>query len=50
MLELRGVSHRYGDVLAVDQVDLTVADDEFFTLLGPSGCGKTTLLRLIAGF
>lgn len=50
MLELRGVSHRYGDTLAVDQVDLTVAHGEFFTLLGPSGCGKTTLLRLIAGF
>jgi spermidine/putrescine transport system ATP-binding protein len=50
MLELRDVSHRYGDTLAVDQVDLTVANGEFFTLLGPSGCGKTTLLRLIAGF
>ena len=50
MLELRSVSHRYGDVLAVDQLSLTVASGEFFTLLGPSGCGKTTLLRLIAGF
>ncbi len=43
--------HRsYGDVAAVDGVDLAVAPGEFFTLLGPSGSGKTTTLRLIAGF
>jgi len=41
---------RYGKVDAVDGVDLTVAEGEFFTLLGPSGSGKTSLLRLIAGF
>src|SRR5205814_4986140 len=40
----------YGDVVAVDDVDLTVGDGEFFTLLGPSGSGKTTTLRIIAGF
>ena len=40
----------YGDVVAVDGVDLTIAPGEFFTLLGPSGSGKTTTLRLIAGF
>jgi len=40
----------YGDVVAVDNVDLEVADGEFFTLLGPSGSGKTTTLRMIAGF
>ncbi|HST18113.1 MAG TPA: ABC transporter ATP-binding protein [Gaiellaceae bacterium] len=40
----------YGDVVAVDGVDLTVAEGEFFTLLGPSGSGKTTTLRMIAGF
>ena len=40
----------YGDVAAVDGVDLAVAPGEFFTLLGPSGSGKTTTLRLIAGF
>jgi putative spermidine/putrescine transport system ATP-binding protein len=40
----------YGDVVAVDGVDLAVARGEFFTLLGPSGSGKTTTLRLIAGF
>ncbi|MGH3064634.1 MAG: ABC transporter ATP-binding protein, partial [Gaiellaceae bacterium] len=43
--------HRtYGEVVAVDGVDLTIAPHEFFTLLGPSGSGKTTTLRLIAGF
>jgi putative spermidine/putrescine transport system ATP-binding protein len=40
----------YGEVVAVDSVDLEVADGEFFTLLGPSGSGKTTTLRMIAGF
>jgi putative spermidine/putrescine transport system ATP-binding protein len=40
----------YGEVVAVDNVDLAVADGEFFTLLGPSGSGKTTTLRMIAGF
>jgi putative spermidine/putrescine transport system ATP-binding protein len=47
---LRGLTKRYGDVTAVDDVDLTVAQGEFFTFLGPSGSGKTTTLRLIAGF
>src|SRR6201999_722079 len=41
---------RYGDVLAVDDVDLHMPGGGFFTLLGPSGCGKTSTLRLIAGF
>jgi len=49
-VELEGVRKSYGDVVAVDGVDLAVADGEFFTLLGPSGSGKTTTLRLIAGF
>ena len=47
---ISGVSRTFGTVRAVDGVDLTVGDGEFFTLLGPSGCGKTTLLRMIAGF
>jgi putative spermidine/putrescine transport system ATP-binding protein len=45
-----GIRKTYGDVVAVDDVDLDVADGEFFTLLGPSGSGKTTTLRIIAGF
>ena len=45
-----GVSKRFGDLLAVDDLSLDLASGEFFTLLGPSGCGKTTTLRMIAGF
>ena len=45
-----GVSRHFGDVKAVDRVDLEVYDGEFFSMLGPSGSGKTTCLRLIAGF
>jgi putative spermidine/putrescine transport system ATP-binding protein len=45
-----GIRKTYGDVVAVDHVDLEVARGEFFTLLGPSGSGKSTTLRLIAGF
>ncbi|GIK40160.1 MAG: ABC transporter ATP-binding protein [Chloroflexota bacterium] len=45
-----GVSRHFGEVKAVDQVDLDILDGEFFTMLGPSGSGKTTCLRLIAGF
>ena len=44
------VSKAFGDVLAVDHIDLEVVDGEFFSLLGPSGCGKTTTLRMIGGF
>ena len=46
----RKVSRHYGPVRAVDAVDMTVAEGEFFAMLGPSGSGKTTCLRLIAGF
>ncbi|MFD1570879.1 ABC transporter ATP-binding protein [Halorubrum laminariae] len=47
---LDGVTKRYGETAAVDDVSLRVREGEFFTLVGPSGCGKTTTLRLIAGF
>ena len=49
-VSLRGVAKNFGDVKAVDGVDLDIADGEFFSMLGPSGSGKTTVLRLIAGF
>ncbi len=49
-IRLRGVRKAYGDVVAVDSVDLEVSRGEFFTMLGPSGSGKTTTLRMIAGF
>lgn len=45
-----GVSRYFGEVRAVDQVDLEIQDGEFFSMLGPSGSGKTTCLRMIAGF
>jgi ABC-type Fe3+/spermidine/putrescine transport system ATPase subunit len=44
------VTHRFGPVVALDDVSLTFREGEFVTMLGPSGCGKTTLLRIVAGF
>ena len=49
-LECRGLVKRFGEVLAIDGLDLTVPAGQVLALLGPSGCGKTTALRLIAGF
>jgi spermidine/putrescine transport system ATP-binding protein len=49
-VELRGVTKRFDEFVAVDDLSLELARGEFFTLLGPSGCGKTTTLRMIAGF
>jgi NitT/TauT family transport system ATP-binding protein len=48
-LELVGVTKRFGEVVAVDELSLTMPGGSFFALLGPSGCGKTTMLRMIAG-
>ncbi len=48
-LALRKVTKRFGDILALDAVTLTVEDGEFFVIVGPNGSGKTTLLRVIAG-
>ena len=50
VIEVAGVTKRFGKVTAVDTVNVALKEGEFFALLGPSGCGKTTLLRLIAGF
>src|SRR6476620_10081073 len=49
-IRLAGVRKQFGDVVAVDGVDLEIRHGEFFTMLGPSGSGKTTCLRMIAGF
>jgi putative spermidine/putrescine transport system ATP-binding protein len=49
-VQLVGLRKRFGDIDAVDGIDLSIADGEFFALLGPSGSGKTTVLRMIAGF
>ena len=48
-ITLRNVTKRWGDFIAVDDFNLTIADREFLVLLGPSGCGKTTTMRMIAG-
>jgi putative spermidine/putrescine transport system ATP-binding protein len=49
-IRLRGLRKTFGSVVAVDDLDLDIADGEFFAMLGPSGSGKTTVLRMIAGF
>ncbi len=50
LIELKNISKSYDDEMVVKNVDLTIYENEFLTLLGPSGCGKTTILRMIAGF
>ena len=47
---MKNVSRHFGDVKALDDINLDILDGEFFSMLGPSGSGKTTCLRLIAGF
>ena len=48
-VRMEGLSRRYGPVVALDRLDLTLQPGELVVLLGPSGCGKTTTLRLLAG-
>ncbi len=48
-ISIENISKHFGDVVAVDQVNMQIRAGEFFSLLGPSGCGKTTLLRMLAG-
>lgn len=50
IIDIKGVSKRFGSKAALDNINLYVRKGEFMTILGPSGCGKTTLLRIIAGF
>lgn len=50
IIELHNIVKQYGAVTVVDNINLTVYENEFLTLLGPSGCGKTTTLRMIGGF
>ena len=49
-VSIQNVHKQFGDFVALDSIDFTIKQGEFFTLLGPSGCGKTTLLRILAGF
>lgn len=49
-VSLKSITRRFGDVVALDAIDLDIAEGEFFAMLGPSGSGKTTCLRVIAGF
>ncbi len=49
-IALRGLRKEFGSVVAVDGIDLEIANGEFFSMLGPSGSGKTTVLRMVAGF
>ena len=49
-IRLEGVTKRFGEMTAVDALDLEMPRGAFYALLGPSGCGKTTTLRMIGGF
>ena len=50
MIEARGLSKRYGDVVAVDDVSFSIGNGEVVGFLGPNGAGKTTTMRMLAGF
>jgi len=49
-IEIVGLTKRFGEVTAVDNISIDITGGEFFSMVGPSGCGKTTTLRMIAGF
>ena len=49
-IELKEINHYYGKEQVLHDVNISIKEGEFFTLLGPSGCGKTTILRIIGGF
>ena len=50
LIHLNHISKSYDGKIVLDDLDLTIHENEFVTLLGPSGCGKTTTLRILAGF
>ncbi|MBQ7631000.1 MAG: ATP-binding cassette domain-containing protein, partial [Selenomonadaceae bacterium] len=50
LIRLENVVKTFGSLTVLDEIELTIHENEFMTLLGPSGCGKTTLLRIIGGF
>jgi putrescine transport system ATP-binding protein len=50
LIQFQGVTKRFGDFTAIDDLSLNIYEREFFALLGPSGCGKTTMMRMLAGF
>ncbi|MDU8910710.1 ABC transporter ATP-binding protein [Aestuariicoccus sp. MJ-SS9] len=50
LIQFKGVTKRFGDFVAIDNLTLDIFEREFFALLGPSGCGKTTMMRMLAGF
>lgn len=50
MVKFENVEIRYGDFVAINDLNLEIKEGEFFTFLGPSGCGKTTSLRALVGF
>ena len=50
MIKYENIEIKYGDFVAIDNLNLDIREGEFFTFLGPSGCGKTTSLRALVGF
>ena len=50
MIKFENIQIKYGDFIAIDNLNLEITEGEFFTFLGPSGCGKSTTLRALVGF